>query len=431
MRFRLLYGIAVLVAASAFALTGRWPWRRIEGTPMQVSAFRMVPTEPRLFETRDTLHRGETVSTLFARHGLGDDDVGGLARVLDLRRLRAGLVFHLRKSADDSVPQEIAVRTGPEQRVRLQRVANGWTARTEAIAWQPQVIRAEGAIDNSLYEALDGSIGDDVLKGPERQRLAWDIADVFAWQVDFTRDMQPGDHFRLALERLVSDEGEVRFGRLLAAELVVNGKRLSAFRFVNGENAAFYDRDGKSLRRSFLRAPLEFRSVSSSFSGARLHPILGILRRHEGTDYAAPPGTPVLAASDGVVLRAGWAGGYGNLVELKHKNGITTRYGHLRSFASSVHIGSEVLQGQVVGFVGSTGLASGPHLHYEFRVDGVPRDPIRVQMGGGTPIDPTLRLSFQQERDRLAGILDGSTPITVPGPLAVTPAAPLPVAATN
>jgi len=427
MRFRVLYGIAVLVTASVFAVTGRWPWHRIRSQPMQVSAFRMPPSEPRLFETRDTLRRGETVSTLFARHGLSDQDVGGLARVLDLRRLRTGLVFHLRKTADDSVPQEIAVRTGPEQRVRLQRVADGWSARTEAINWQPQVIRAEGSIDNSLYEGLDASISDDVLKGPERQRLAWDIADVFAWQVDFTRDMQPGDKFRLAIERLVSDEGEVRFGRLLAAELKVNGRTLTAFRFVNGEAAAFYDREGKSLRRSFLRAPLEFRSVSSGFSSARLHPILGILRRHEGTDYAAPPGTPVLAASDGVVLRAGWSGGYGNLVELKHKNGITTRYGHLRSFGSSIHIGSEVLQGQVVGFVGSTGLASGPHLHYEFRVDGVPRDPTKVQVGGGAPIDPKLRPAFELERDRLAAVLDG----TLPPAIAATPSGPTPVAAAN
>jgi murein DD-endopeptidase MepM/ murein hydrolase activator NlpD len=430
MRFRVLYGVAVLVTASVFALTGRWPWHRIDGTPMPVAAFRMARPEPVLFDIRDTLRRGETVTTLFARHGLRDGDVNGLARVLDLRRLRAGLVFHLRKSAKDSVAQEIAVRTGPEQRVRLLRVADGWNARTEAIRWQPQIIRAEGLIDNSLYAALDGSITDDVLKGPERQRLAWDIADVFAWQLDFTRDVQPGDKFRLALERLVSDEGEVRFGRLLAAELEVSNRKLTAFRFVNGETAAFYDADGKSLRRSFLRAPLEFRSVSSRFSSARLHPILGILRRHEGTDYAAPPGTPVLAASDGVVVRAGWSGGYGNLVELKHRNGVTTRYGHLRSFGSSIRAGTEVLQGQVVGFVGSTGLASGPHLHYEFRVDGVPRDPTKVQMGGGAPIDAALRPAFLLERDRMQGVLDGTSSIIAPTP-SVSPVPPAPVAAAN
>lgn len=424
MRYRLLFAVAVLVAASVFALTGRWPWHRIEGEPMPVAAFRAAPPEPVLLETRDTLRRGETVTALLARHGLGDGEVRGLAQVLDLRRLRAGLVFHLRRAADDSVAQEIAVRTSPEQRVRLYRVASGWSARTEAIRWEPQIIRARGSIDNSLYSALDASIGDEVLKGPERQRLAWDIADVFAWQVDFTRDLQPGDEFRLALERLVSEEGEVRFGRLLAAELEVGGRQLTAFRFVNGENAAFYDAEGNSLRRSFLRAPLEFRTVSSRFSSARLHPILGILRRHEGTDYAAPPGTPVLAASDGVVVHAGWSGGYGNLVELRHRNGITTRYGHLRSFGSAVKPGIEVLQGQVVGFVGSTGLASGPHLHYEFRVEGVPRDPTKLDTGAGTPIEAALRTAFQSERDRLQAVIDGTS-------LLVSPTPPAPVAAVN
>jgi murein DD-endopeptidase MepM/ murein hydrolase activator NlpD len=164
--------------------------------------------------------------------------------------------------------------------------------------------------------------------------------------------------------------------------------------------------------------------VSSRFSSARLHPILGILRRHEGTDYAAPPGTPVLAASDGVVVHAGWSGGYGNLVELRHRNGITTRYGHLRSFGSAVKPGVEVLQGQVVGFVGSTGLASGPHLHYEFRVDGVPRDPTKLDTGAGTPIEPVLRTAFQSERDRLQAVIDGTS-------LLVSPTPPAPVAAVN
>jgi murein DD-endopeptidase MepM/ murein hydrolase activator NlpD len=426
MRYRLLFGVAVLGAASVFALTGRWPWRRIEGTPMQVAALRLEPSGPVMIETRDTLRRGETVSALFARHGLGDGEVQGLSRVLDLRRLRAGLVFRLRRSAEDSVAQEITVRTSPEQRVRLSRVASGWRARTEPVRWESQIIRAHGSIDNSLYSALDASIADDVLKGPERQRLAWDIADVFAWQVDFTRDLQPGDEFRLALERLVSEEGEVRFGRLLAARLEVGDRELTAFRFAHGEQAAFYDTEGTSLRRSFLRAPLEFRTVSSRFSSARLHPVLGILRRHAGTDYAAPPGTAVLAASDGVVVQAGWSGGYGNLVELRHRNGITTRYGHLRGFGSAIKRGVEVLQGQVVGFVGSTGLASGPHLHYEFRVDGVPRDPTKIDLGGGAPIDTSLRPQFQSERDRLQAVLDGTS-----APVSPTPPAPAPVAAVN
>ena len=162
-----------------------------------------------------------------------------------------------------------------------------------------------------------------------------------------------------------------------------------------------------------MRAPLEFRRIASSFSRSRFHPILGIWRRHEGTDYSAARGTPVLAAGNGVVLRAGWGGGYGNLVELRHSNGITTRYGHLSGFARGVRAGSRVQQGDVVGYVGSSGLASGPHLHYEFRVNGLARDSRRVELGNGEPLAPAYRELFAQQRGRLVTALAGAGPVAV------------------
>jgi murein DD-endopeptidase MepM/ murein hydrolase activator NlpD len=213
----------------------------------------------------------------------------------------------------------------------------------------------------------------------------------------------------VVFERLVSETGEVRFGRVLAGDLHISGKSLTAFRFEENGRTAFFDADGNSLRRAFLRAPVQFRRISSSFARARFHPILGISRRHEGTDYAAAPGTPVMAAGDGVVQRAGWSGGYGNLIELRHRNGITTRYGHLRGFARGVRSGARVTQGQTIGFVGSTGLASGPHLHYEFRVNGIAKDSRRVVLGNGAPIAPAERPAFERERERLMGLL-GSSP---------------------
>jgi murein DD-endopeptidase MepM/ murein hydrolase activator NlpD len=231
--------------------------------------------------------------------------------------------------------------------------------------------------------------------------------------VDFTRDIQPGDRFQVAFERLVSEDGEVRFGRVLAADLTMSGKDLTAFRFESGGQPAYYDAEGNSLRRAFLRAPVQFRRISSTFARARFHPILGITRRHEGTDYAAAPGTPVMAAGDGVVLRAGWSGGYGNLIEIRHRNGITTRYGHLRGFAHGVRTGTRVEQGRTIGFVGSTGLASGPHLHYEFRVNGVAKDSRRVDLGNGAPIGEGLRADFGRERDRLLLLLRQEAPRTM------------------
>jgi murein DD-endopeptidase MepM/ murein hydrolase activator NlpD len=425
---RLGSAVVVVGAAAVVSMTGRWPWRRVPApVPVTVAARPVVPVA----ETLDTLERGETVSDLFARHGVLDLDLNRVDASVsfDPRRLRSGLVFGFRRPDTATTPTEISVRTGPEQRIVFQRAGERWTTVVEPIAWTAETMRIEGGIDNSLYEALDAQVGDDKLDAADRQRLAWDLADVYAWQVDFTRDIQPGDRFQVVFERLVTADGEVRFGRVLAADLTMSGKSLTAFRFEGDGHPTFYDAGGSSLRRAFLRAPVQFRRISSSFARARFHPVLGITRRHEGTDYAASPGTPVMAAGDGVVLRAGRAGGYGNLIELRHRNGITTRYGHLRGFARGIRVGARVEQGQTIGYVGSTGLASGPHLHYEFRVNGVAKDSRRVELGNGAPIRDGLRADFQIERDRLLALLHPEPPAAVaraPGQPTETPARWLP-----
>jgi murein DD-endopeptidase MepM/ murein hydrolase activator NlpD len=405
MRGRLAGGLFVMSTA-AVVLTGiRWPWAPVE-LPV---AKPIVVVGDLSTEVLDTLRRGETLSELLSRQGVLDLDLTRLdITTLDPRRLRAGLVFSFRRPAADSLPDRISVRATPEQRVVFRRAAAGWESAVDSIQWRAEPFRIEGAIDNSLYEAIDAQVGDDQLDAAQRQRLAWDLADIYAWQVDFTRDIQTGDRFRVVFDRLISEDGEIRFGRVLASDLTMSGKSITAFRFETGSRPTFYDTDGNSLRRAFLRAPVQFRRISSSFARARRHPVLGITRRHQGTDYAASPGTPVMAAGDGVVLRAGRAGGYGNLIELRHRNGITTRYGHLRGFARGVRRGARVTQGQTIGYVGSTGLASGPHLHYEFRVNGVAKDSRRVDLGNGAPVPRTDRDAFERERDRLQALLDAS-----------------------
>jgi murein DD-endopeptidase MepM/ murein hydrolase activator NlpD len=396
----------VFGAAAFFGMSGRWPWPRLTTAPTAPAA---PPVAPIAFtETIDTLRRGETLSALFARHNVVID-FQQLASSLSLnpRRVRSGLIFSFRRLLGDSAPSHIMVRTSPEQRITFSRVAEGWNAETQPIRWQRQEARIEGVIDKSLYEALDAGVTDEQLDSGNRRRLAWDLADVYAWEVDFTRDIRPGDRFLVVFERLVSEDGGVRFGRVLASDLTISGKSLTAFRFGGGtgRNALYYDTEGNSLRRAFLRAPVEFRRISSNFAGRRFHPVLRLSRRHEGTDYSAAPGTPVMAAGDGVVLRAGRAGGYGNLIELRHLNGITTRYGHLRGFARNIRRGVRVEQGQTIGYVGSTGLSSGPHLHYEFRMNGVAKDSRRVKLGSGSPVAAADRTAFEQERDRLLAIL--------------------------
>ncbi len=404
-RLSTLLAAGTVAAGAAFALRGEWPWPQLHVAPPIVVSEAWA-------EEADTLLAGETVGELLRSRGVVGLDLGGLgARIgLDPRRVRAGLVFNFRRSLADSVPESITVRTSPERRLRFFRAGGAWSAEAEAIRWWPQPVRVAGDIGSSLYTGLDGAIADELLPGGERTRLAWDIADVFAWQVDFSRDVRDGDRFEVLLEREVSEEGEVRFGRVLAAELRVGAKELTAFRFAGDDGrTAFYDAEGRSLRRAFLKAPVQFRRISSR-PGMRRHPILGTVRRHAGTDYSAAPGTPVLAAGNGVVLRAGWAGGYGNLVELRHANGITTRYGHLRGVARGVHPGARLSQGEVIGYVGSTGLSTAPHLHYEFRVNGQPRDPRRLDQGGGEPIPAARRAAFVVERDRLLAGLRGDSP---------------------
>jgi murein DD-endopeptidase MepM/ murein hydrolase activator NlpD len=399
-RLRLSLAVAVFVAALGFAFAGRWPWPRLQvASPIVVSTA--------FTERADTLRRGETIGDLFLRQGLASFDLTRLFGEggLDPRRLRAGLVFNFRRAVGDSEPTTVAVRTGPAERLRIERGGDQWDVERETIAWDVEVVRFGGRIGSSLYEALDQHVPDDLLGREERVKLAWDMADVFAWSVDFTRDIQPGDDFAIVVERRVSEEGEARYGRVLAAELTVAGKPLTAFRFDQGGQSGFYDAAGKSLRRAFLRAPLQFRRISSSYSRARLHPVLKIYRRHAGVDYSAGAGTPVQAAGDGTVARAGWAGGYGNLVEIRHRNGVSTRYGHLRGFANGVRAGTRVGQGDIIGFVGSTGLSTASHLHYEFLLNGRQQNPRALRDADGPPVASAHRTEFEQLRARYAELL--------------------------
>jgi murein DD-endopeptidase MepM/ murein hydrolase activator NlpD len=401
-----LAAAALVFGASAFfGLSGQWPWHRLSTAPTRPVL--VTPPPVRFTEIHDTLRRGETLSDLFGRHNVTIDFQRMGSALLNPRRVRAGLIFSFRQLMGDSAPHQVAVRTSPEQRIIFSRISDAWSAIAQPIRWETQEARIEGVINNSLYEALDAGVSDAQLDPGSRRRLAWDLADVYAWEVDFTRDIRPGDRFTVVFERMISEDGETRLGKVLASDLMISGKSLTAFRFggADGRGTLYYDADGGSLRRAFLRAPVEFRRISSSFARRRFHPVLGRARRHEGTDYSASPGTPVMAAGDGVVLRAGRAGGYGNLVELRHLNGITTRYGHLRGFARNIRRGVRVEQGQTIGYVGSTGLATGPHLHYEFRINGVPKDSRRVKLGSGSPVSCQDRAMFEQERDRLLVLL--------------------------
>jgi len=361
----------------------------------------------------DTLGRREMLSDVLTRAGItGREYVAFLkaTHTLNPRRMQPGLIFEVRRLKGATVANRIGVRLGPETRLVMTRLTGdsgeGWRETVEDIPWTAERLRTTAVIQSNLYDALDAAIPDSFLPLRQRVALAWAIADVYDWEVDFTRDMRPGDRVEVLIERLQSPEGEKRLGRILAARVDVAGSPSFAFAFDNANGQiGFYDDKGRSLRRAFLRAPLRFSHISSRFGG-RFHPILKRWRSHEGTDYAASYGTPVRATADGTVTEAGRNGGYGNLVELRHANGIQTRYGHLSRFAVGLHVGQRVHQEQIIGYVGATGLATGPHLHYEFRVNGRATNPQRKDAGAGEPVPSKLKPAFDNVRAQLLAELE-------------------------
>lgn len=264
--------------------------------------------------------------------------------------------------------------------------------------YETRVDRVAGTISSSLFAAIGGA--------GEQDQLALDLAEVFAWDVDFNTEIQKGDSFQVAVEKLTADGSFLRYGRILAAEFTRGTRVLKAVRYEGAGSEGFYAPDGSPLRKAFLRSPLQFTRISSGFTRSRFHPILGHYTAHLGIDYAAPVGTPVRASADGVVVLAGWSGGYGKTVRLRHTNGFETLYGHLSRI--DVRSGQRVSQGSLVGAVGSTGLSTGPHLDYRMIRNGAYVNPLTIQLPPAEPIPAQERAAFELRRDARLGLLAGT-----------------------
>jgi murein DD-endopeptidase MepM/ murein hydrolase activator NlpD len=360
-------------------------------------------------ERTDTLASGETLVALLERAGVSRVHASEALRAAgdrDANRLRAGVAVTTAGRTGDSVPAEITIQPEVDRVVHLRYLAGAWQRIEEKLAWRTDTVAARSVITSSLYDALHTALSDRLPSG-KRSELVWKLADIFEYRVDMSRDLQPGDSVRLLVERSVAPDGSARDARILAASLSVSGKEVDAIRFAkpNG-GGAFFDQYGKSLRAAFLRAPVEFRRISSVF-GRRQHPILGEWRMHKGTDYAAASGTPVRAIGDGVVVFAGVKSGFGIVLEVRHSNGYVSRYGHLRSFAKGVRRGTSVGIGKTIGYVGMTGLATAPHLHFEMLLDGVQRDPRKaLRDKAGEPLSAREKSTFNALRSRLLAALD-------------------------
>ena len=383
-----------------------------QGAALPTAAAVLVDSAPSAPEPRiETLNRGETLIGLFKRVGLSDQAAGDIvraatAKAIDARYLKAGMPVEFTADTAGSEPKELVFHLGIDRLLRMTKTASGWTGTEERLPWTTDTVAVAGVIHANLYQAMDSSAA-AFFPDHAKDELAWALADIFEYRVDMSRDLQDGDQFRALVERQVGPGGVTRVGKVLAADFTLSGSDVSAVLFDSKSGSPqYYDASGKSLRAQFLRVPLEFRRISSSF-GTRYHPILKRWKTHEGTDYAANAGTPVRSVGDAVVVRAGWAGGYGNLIELRHPNGYHTRYGHLRAFAKGIRPGAHVNISQTIGYVGTTGLSTGPHLHFEVIVNGQQRDSrVALRNISGVPIAASERAAFDARRTLLLGSLN-------------------------
>lgn len=369
--------------------------------------------EPLLIETSKESYKeitgiikpGETLFDIFKRYSLDVRDLflmkEASAGVHRLRSISANSQFKILVNEQNKV-QFFNCSINDELCLNIMRNGNGFKAEKVKIEYERRTGQIGGVINDSLISSIGG--------GRERLSLALNLSDIFAWDIDFTTDMRSGDTFKMIVEELYQGNEFKRYGNILAAEFVNNGKDYHAYRFEHSGKAGYYDDEGKTLKRAFLKVPLSFRRISSRFSKGRFHPVLKKYRPHHGVDYAAPAGTPVSAVGDGTVTFSGYKGDYGKLVMIRHSNGYKTYYGHLSRIGKGIAPGVKVGQGEVIGFVGSTGLATGPHLHYEMRVNEKPFNPLRIKVPNGEPIPKGLRAEFEELRGRMSISLASITP---------------------
>jgi len=360
------------------------------GSPPEVELDEPVVAAPaERIEVRE-LSWGETFGQVLAEHLSWDDQqdiLTAFRRQGDPRSMRDGSEIAFRY-VDDRELRGIDVALDRDESIRLTRVPGGWQSSIVNTPVYTDTVYFAGEIESSLWSSVIDDPGLDHLEPQDLPKLVDALDRVFQWQIDFSRQVQLGDYYRVAYEREVRPDGSMREGRILAAEFVNVGTPYHAIWFdpnADGEGS-WFDLEGESVRRAFILKPIDFSRISSRFSSGRRHPILNTVRAHRGVDYAANSGTPIKATADGIIIKRGPNGGLGNAIEIRHANGFVTRYGHMSRFASGLSVGSRVRQEQVIGYVGMTGLATGPHLHYEMIRNGRHVDPLAVDLPSGDPV---------------------------------------------
>jgi len=343
-----------------------------------------------------TLGKRRTLQEVLAALGVARDRAVQIVQALrphiDFRRLQPHDQLELHHDASGD-PVRFVYRQSPIDVVEATRDGGDWTAARLDVPVDERIVVVAGTLKDNLFESMD-RLGE----GPQ---LVLDFAEIFAWDFDFAADSQPGDRFRMLVEKVFTQERFVKYGRILAAEYESEGRVHTGVYFKDKNGGGYYTPAGESLRRAFLKSPLEFTRISSTFSRGRRHPILGGVRPHLAVDYAAPAGTPVGAVADGTVEYVGYKGGNGNTVIIRHRANFKTMYNHLSRFGKGIRAGVGVRQREVIGYVGSTGLSTGPHLDYRVMKDGRFVNPLKQTFLPGLPISASSRGDFAQTRDSL------------------------------
>lgn len=359
-----------------------------------------------------TIRRGDTLSIAFSRNNLSYGDSLKIAHMDEhgkrfTRGLRAGDTMQVKADADGGV-LALDFPIDALHTLKVRPDGNGFSAEMALTDVEHRQAYATGMIGTSFYvDALESGLSD---------RQIMKLVKIFGWDVDFAFDIRPGDRFVVVYDELYKDGDKVADGEILAASFVNRGREVRAIRFAEageGQGTMYYSPAGRAMKKAFIRTPVDYTRISSGFNLSRSHPILNRIRRHEGTDYAAPTGTPIKATGNGRIVFRGRRGGYGNMIVIRHDSHLSTRYGHMSGFKKKLGVGSKVRQGDVIGYVGMTGLATGPHLHYEFRVDGNPKDPERVALPKALPLPGKYMPDFRKHAAPLLAQLDSLTRIEV------------------
>jgi murein DD-endopeptidase MepM/ murein hydrolase activator NlpD len=408
-----LGALTVLVGLLAFVVLPGWASvvEKDSAAPAALASLPLAlppPVAAPLIEAPSTpewraveIRSGQTMGDVFASLGIDSQTLhrvlAGSAHAAAFTRIRPGDRFEFLLPRP-GVLAGIRFDSGEDARVELTVTSQGVGEQLIPRTVERRVRVATGAVTHSLFGAGEAAGLSD--------SMVMQLANVFAYDIDFAQDLREGDSFSLVYEEIYRDGDRLRDGNILAASFVNGGQRHVALRYTVDGQAQYFDGAGRPMRKAFLRTPVEFTRISSRFSSARRHPILGRVRAHQGVDYAAPRGTPIKAAGNARIAFRGWKSGYGNTVILQHNNQYTTLYGHLSGFAKDVRVGSRVGQGETIGYVGMTGLATAPHLHYEFRVNGVHRDPLSIELPKADPLTGAQLADFRRLLQPLLAQLD-------------------------